>query len=158
MPRAARYSQYFNNALVLNPALAGNGIEYIRVTAIYRTQWAGMGTPFTTQGFAVDKVVNRVGLGAAITRNGAGDIGIRTMNIVGNLSYNLPIGSEKINVLSAGLQVGIVNKSFDQSSSSSSTVNTILMVDTIPTRTLMRFLPATSVTRPETYVTERRLT
>lgn len=111
----ARFSQYFNNPIVLNPALAGNGIEYIRITAIYRTQWAGMGTPFTTQGFAVDKVVNRVGLGAAITRNGAGDIGIRTMNIVGNLSYNLPIGSEKINVLSAGLQVGIVNKSFDQS-------------------------------------------
>ncbi|MBL0340758.1 MAG: PorP/SprF family type IX secretion system membrane protein [Bacteroidetes bacterium] len=111
----ARFSQYFNNPLVLNPAWAGNGIEYIRVTAIYRNQWAGMGTPFTTQGFSVDKKVNRVGLGAAITRNGAGDAGIRTMNIVGNLSYNLPIGSEKINVISAGVQVGIVSKSFDPS-------------------------------------------
>ncbi|HMT30174.1 MAG TPA: type IX secretion system membrane protein PorP/SprF, partial [Bacteroidia bacterium] len=111
----ARFSQYFNNPLTLNPALAGNGIEYIRVTGIYRNQWAGMGNPFTTQGFAVDKVVNRVGLGAGITRNGAGDEGIRTLSISGNLAYHLPLGKDKINTLSAGLQIGIVNKSFDQS-------------------------------------------
>ena len=111
----ARFSQYFNNPLILNPALAGNGIEHIRITGIYRNQWAGMGTPFTTQGLSVDKVVNRIGLGAAITRNGAGDASIRTLNFVGTLSYNLPLDAEKINVLSAGMQVGMVNKSFDPS-------------------------------------------
>ncbi len=111
----ARFSQYFNNPLVLNPALTGNGIEYIRVTAIYRNQWAGMGTPFTTQGFAVDKVVNRIGLGAAITRNGAGENSIRTINFVGSLSYHLPLDADKINILSGGIQVGIINKSFDPS-------------------------------------------
>jgi hypothetical protein len=41
----ARFSQYYNAPLSLNPALAGNGIEYIRVAGLYRTQWAGMGTP-----------------------------------------------------------------------------------------------------------------
>lgn len=106
----ARFSQYFNNPLVLNPALAGNGIEYIRVTAIYRNQWAGMGTPFTTQGFAIDKTVNRVGLGAFITRNGAGDGSIRTINFAGNLSYHLPV---KKSTLSGGIQLGMVSKSFD---------------------------------------------
>jgi len=111
----ARFSQYFNNPLMLNPALAGNGIENIRITAIYRNQWAGMGTPFTTQGVAVDKVVNRIGIGAAITRNGAGDASIRTLNFVGNLAYHLPLGAQKINTLSGGIQVGIVNKSFDPS-------------------------------------------
>ncbi len=111
----ARFSQYFNNPLILNPALAGNGIENIRLTAIYRNQWAGMGTPFTTQGFAVDKVVNRIGLGAAITRNGAGESSIRTINFVGNISYHLPLDANKNNILSAGLQVGIINKSFDPS-------------------------------------------
>jgi len=108
-----RYSQYFNNTVYLNPANAGNGIQYIRVTGIYRTQWAGLGTPFTTQGFAVDKVVNRVGIGGVINRQGAGDAGIRTLNIVGNLSYNMPLGKSKINTVSAGIQVGIINKSFD---------------------------------------------
>ena len=76
----ARFSQYFNNTLSLNPGTAGNGIDYIRVTGIYRNQWAGVGNPFTTQGFAVDKVVNRVGLGGIITRNGAGDAGISTLS------------------------------------------------------------------------------
>ncbi len=111
----SRFSQYFNNPLLLNPAMAGNGIEYIRVTAIYRNQWAGMGTPFTTQGFAVDKVVNRIGIGASITRNGAGDASMRTLNFVGNLSYHLPVGSRKINTLSGGVQIGVVNKNFDPS-------------------------------------------
>src|SRR5690349_4576645 len=75
----AHFSQYFNNPLVLNPALSGNGIEYIRVTAIYRNQWAGLGTPFTTQGFAVDKKVNKIGIGGVITRNGAGDGSMKTL-------------------------------------------------------------------------------
>src|SRR5688500_12536146 len=87
-----RFSQYYNNLVYLNPAFAGNGIEYIRVTGIYRNQWAGLGTPFTTQGFSVDKVVSRVGIGGFIIRNGAGSTGIRTLNIGGNLSYNLPVG------------------------------------------------------------------
>jgi type IX secretion system PorP/SprF family membrane protein len=111
----ARFSQYFNNSLLLNPALAGNGIEFIRVTAIYRNQWSGAGIPFTTQGFAVDKKVNRVGLGGIITRNGAGDGGITTTTLLGNLSYNLPVGASGVNVFSGGLQVGIVNRSFDES-------------------------------------------
>src|SRR5689334_13609734 len=105
------FSQYFNNPLVLNPALAGNGIEYIRVTSIYRSQWAGMGTPFTTQGFAVDKHVNRIGIGAVITRNGAGSESIRTLNVAGNLTYNLPLGAQ--HTLSGGVQFGMINKSFD---------------------------------------------
>ncbi len=111
----AHFSQFFNNQLMINPALAGNGIEYIRVTAIYRNQWAGMGTPFTTQGIAVDKVVNRIGIGAAMTRNSAGDASMRTLNFVGNLAYHLPLDADKINTLSGGIQLGIVNKSFDPS-------------------------------------------
>jgi len=111
----ARYSQYFNKPLNMNPALAGNGIEYIRVTAIYRSQWAGMGTPITTQGLSIDKVVNRVGIGATVSRNGAGDGSIKTLNLVGNLAYHLPLGYEQNHILSGGIQVGIVNKSFDPS-------------------------------------------
>jgi type IX secretion system PorP/SprF family membrane protein len=108
-----RFSQYFNKPLVLNPALAGNGIEYIRVTAIYRNQWTGFGTPFTTQGLSVDKVVNRIGIGAVITRNGGGEGSIKTLNLSGNLAYHQPLGESKNNTLSIGLQVGVVNKSFD---------------------------------------------
>ncbi len=111
----ARFSQYYNNPLLVNPALAGNGIEYVRLTAIYRNQWAGLGDPFTTQGIAVDKVVSRVGIGGYITRHGAGDAGIRTIAAGGNLSYHLPFGYKESNSLSLGMQVGLISKSFDQS-------------------------------------------
>jgi type IX secretion system PorP/SprF family membrane protein len=111
----ARFSQYYNNPLLVNPALAGNGIEYVRVSAIYRNQWAGLGDPFTTQGIAVDKVVSRVGIGGYITRHGAGDAGIRTIAAGGNLSYHLPFGYKESNSLSLGMQVGLISKSFDQS-------------------------------------------
>ncbi len=111
----ARYSQYYNNHPYLNPALTGNGIEYIRVTAIYRNQWAGFGTPFITQGFSIDKAVNIVGIGATVTRNGAGDASVKTLNLTGNLSYNYALGNKGLNIISAGVQVGIINKSFDPS-------------------------------------------
>src|SRR5689334_10420296 len=88
----AHFSQYFNKPLLINPALAGNGIEYIRLTGIYRNQWAGMGDPFTTQGFSVDKVVNRVGIGAIITRNGGGSGAIATLSFAGNLAYHFKFG------------------------------------------------------------------
>jgi type IX secretion system PorP/SprF family membrane protein len=109
----ARFSQYFNNQPFLHPALAGNGIEHIRVTGIYRTQWAGLGTPFTTQGISVDKVVNRVGIGLSVARHGAGETSVRNMNVLGNLAYHLPLGFNKNNTVSGGVQVGIFNKSFD---------------------------------------------
>jgi len=111
----ARFSQNFNNPLNLNPALAGNGIEYIRLSAIYRNQWTGLGTPFTTQGFGIDKVVSRVGIGGYINRHGAGDGGIRTIQAGGNLSYNLPVGYHKEHTITAGVQLGLINKSFDES-------------------------------------------
>jgi type IX secretion system PorP/SprF family membrane protein len=110
----ARFSQYYNAPVSLNPALAGNGIEHIRVSGLYRTQWAGMGTPFTTQGFAVDKVVNNVGIGGVITRNAAGEGAIRTLNLAGNLAYHFHLGSDKKNTVSLGVQIGVINKSFDE--------------------------------------------
>ncbi len=112
----ARFSQYYNNPLLSSPAMAGNGIEYIRVTATYRSQWAGLGKPFSTQGLFVDKVVSRVGIGGYIVRHGAGDAGIKTIQAGGNFSYNLPVGYEKNNTITGGIQLGLLNKSFDQSS------------------------------------------
>lgn len=144
----ARFSQYYNAPLTLNPALAGNGIEYIRVSALYRTQWAGMGTPFTTQGLAVDKVVGKVGIGANILRNAAGDGGIRNLHFSGNLSYHLHLGNEKIHTLSAGVQVGIINRSFDESKLTyDNQYNPDVGYD--PTLSSNEIYTSTNITRPD---------
>lgn len=107
----AHLSQYFNTPLLVNPANAGNGIEYMRATLVYRKQWASAASPFTSEGFMIDKKVNRIGLGFHVLKNGAGNAGLRQLNLSGVLSYNIPVSEHS--QLTGALQVGMNNKSFD---------------------------------------------
>lgn len=109
------FSQYFNNPLFINPAHAGNGINYVRASVFYRNQWNSVASPFSSQSIAVDKAVNRFGFGALFTNNSAGGDGIKQMNILGNLTYIQPLDADKINKVAIGVQFGIMQKSFDPS-------------------------------------------
>lgn len=111
----AHFSQYFNNPLFINPAHAGNGINYVRASVFYRNQWNTVASPFRSQSFAVDKSVKRFGIGLVLSNNSAGSDGIRQMNILGNLTYIQPLDKEKINKVAIGVQLGIMQKSFDPS-------------------------------------------
>jgi hypothetical protein len=75
------FSQSFNLPLFTNPAYCGNGINYVRINAAYRNQWASVASPFATRYFAVDKSVNRIGFGALVTNQTAGAAGIRQLFI-----------------------------------------------------------------------------
>lgn len=110
-----RYSQFFNNPLTFNPALTGSGIENIRATLSYRRQEAGPATPFATKGFAIDKSIGRFGLGFTVNSNGAGDASIKTLQLAGSLSYGVPFGYKGSNRITAGLQLGAINKSLNPS-------------------------------------------
>lgn len=109
------FSQYFNNPLFVNPAYAGNGINYVRASLFYRNQWNSVASPFRSESAAVDKSVNRFGFGALITNNSAGGDGIRQMNLLGNLTYIQPLDANKVNKIALGVQFGIIQKSFDPS-------------------------------------------
>jgi type IX secretion system PorP/SprF family membrane protein len=95
-----------------NPAAAGNGVEHIRLTMLYRNQWASVTTPFVTQGFFFDKQVGKVGLGANLVNNSAGEAGIRQLLLNGILNYRFDFDK---NHFTAGMQVGLIQKSFDPS-------------------------------------------
>lgn len=107
------FSQYLNLPLFLNPAHAGNGIEHMRATIVYRNQWGSVAAPFTTQGFLIDKKVNRFGFGFHVIKNGAGSAGMNQINLAGTMGYNLPVS--KNSTLSGAFQVGMINKSFNPS-------------------------------------------
>ena len=109
------FSQYFNNPLFINPAYAGNGINYVRASVFYRNQWNSVASPFRSESFAVDKAVKRFGFGVLITNNSAGSDGIRQTNFLGNITYIQPLDEEKINKIAIGVQFGIMQKSFDPS-------------------------------------------
>ena len=65
----------------VNPALAGNNIQNMRIAADYRSQWASSGSPFKTQSIGVDKIVNHVGFGLLISKNSAGKDGFNKLNL-----------------------------------------------------------------------------
>ncbi len=95
-----------------NPAAAGHGVEHIRLTMLYRNQWSSVMSPFKTQGLFFDKQVSKVGLGANLVNNSSGDAGIRQLFLNGQISYRYAIGKS---VIASGLQVGLIQKSFDPS-------------------------------------------
>ncbi|MBK9637465.1 MAG: PorP/SprF family type IX secretion system membrane protein [Bacteroidetes bacterium] len=95
-----------------NPATAGHGVEHIRLTMLYRNQWSSVMSPFKTQGLFFDKQVSKVGLGANLVNNSSGDAGIRQLFLNGQISYRYSIGKS---VIASGLQVGLIQKSFDPS-------------------------------------------
>lgn len=95
-----------------NPAAAGHGVEHIRLTMLYRNQWASVSSPFRTPALFFDKNVNRVGFGAMLVNNSAGESGFRQLYLNGQLAYRLKLDKH---LIASGIQVGFVNKSFDPS-------------------------------------------
>lgn len=113
MAQDPHFSQYQNLPVYLNPAHTGNGLEHIRATAVYRNQWASVTSPFTTQGFMIDKAVGRFGFGLSVIKNGAGSAGMNQTFLNGNLAYHIPIGA--YGKISGAVQAGMFQKSFNPS-------------------------------------------
>ena len=106
------FSQYFNMPVYYNPAAAGQDVEHIRLTGIYRNQWPSIGNAITTQGIQFDKQVSHVGLGIVVLKNSAGPSSLQRIQLGGAISYRAKFGSH---VLAAGLNVGLIQKSIDPS-------------------------------------------
>lgn len=106
------FSQINRIPAYYNPAATGHGVEHVRLTMLYRNQWSGLPNAFKTQALFFDKQVGKVGLGANIVNNSAGEAGIRQMMINGNLSYRFSFNDHN---LTTGIQIGLLQKSFDPS-------------------------------------------
>ena len=116
------FSQYFNAPLLVNPANTGFApdVDY-RVGVNYRNQWASLiSNPYKT--FSVwgdaqlfnDRFENGwVGVGGAILRDVAGSGSLTATRGFGSIAYHQMIGFGSL--LSAGFNVGLVNKRVDLS-------------------------------------------
>ncbi len=108
----AHFTQFHRIPTWYNPASAGENVEHIRLTMLYRNQWSSIGSPYKTQSIFFDKNVGKFGFGVNLVNNSAGDAGIRQLYLNGQLAYRLRFGSHYVG---AGLQVGMIQKSFDPS-------------------------------------------
>ena len=116
------FSQFFNNPLLTNPANTGfiPDADY-RLGASYRNQYSNiMSVPYKTMSIFGDAQVFRdrietgwMGLGGVIERDVAGTGSLTSTQIYGSVAYHQMLGLSSL--LTAGFNVGWVNKRIDQS-------------------------------------------
>jgi type IX secretion system PorP/SprF family membrane protein len=114
------FSQYNASPLALNPALTGvNGCDW-RAGLAYRNQWASVTTPYVTyEAFFDMPLIKDIGgasqlsAGLLLFNDVSGDGNLTNLQAMGSVAFNLGLGGSQDNVLSLGLQGGLMNKSLD---------------------------------------------
>lgn len=124
------FSQYNENPLLMNPALAG-ATNVMRLSVSYRSQWQSVTTPFSSYGLSFEsrfkasnwdkadpkqtmtfkKSKNRMAGGITIYNDKAGDSKMGTLAT--NLTYAMFFPLNKNSNLSLGLQGGFVQRKMD---------------------------------------------
>ncbi len=116
------FTQYFTSPLTLNPAMTGLVSEDLRFAANYRTQWSSVSAyPYKTMTFSYDMAVLRgklpeddaMGIGLMALNDKAGSGGFSNTTAGISLAYHKAFGRERINHISMGIQVFMVQKSVE---------------------------------------------
>jgi len=110
------FSQFYAYPLWLNPGMTGAMDGDYRVTALYRSQWSDVMTPFSTQGFSADVTTNKnLDIGASFLNQTAGDAGYQYLNAYLTLAYSgVRFGKDKTQQLRFGIQGGLLSRRFDR--------------------------------------------
>lgn len=111
------FSQYYMYPSYLNPALTGAFDGDYRATAIYRSQWGNITTPFKTPGVAVDFNGNKsLNYGLSLLQQTAGDGGYNYTTGYANIAYTgVRLGLNGTQRLVFGMQVGLIQRKFNPS-------------------------------------------
>jgi type IX secretion system PorP/SprF family membrane protein len=111
------FSQFYNNPLLINPALAGNFDGSLRLGAAYRNQGAAISVPYTTYSAWGDAHLeperlqrSAIGTGVYLYNDNAGDGGLSTT--AGTFAASFIRGFNRDNRFKAalGFSVGILNR------------------------------------------------
>ncbi len=108
------FSQYYANPLYLNPALTGVIDGDYRATVNFKQQWSALNSSFLTGGASFDMAPKKnFAFGATILNQRAGELDFNYLSALVSGSYRLRFGYEGLQMVSFGLQAGIINRSFD---------------------------------------------
>jgi type IX secretion system PorP/SprF family membrane protein len=108
------FSQYYANPLYLNPALTGVIDGDYRATVNFKQQWSALNSSFLTGGASFDMAPKKnFAFGASILNQRAGELDFNYLSALVSGSYRLRFGTEGLQMVSFGLQAGIINRSFD---------------------------------------------
>ncbi|GAA0553468.1 PorP/SprF family type IX secretion system membrane protein [Chitinophaga japonensis] len=109
------FSQYYVYPAWLNPALTGAFDGDYRLSAIYRTQWGNVSSPFSTFGASADIRTDRnFNFGASVLNQTAGDGGYHYTTAYANFAYTgVKFGAQQTHQLAFGMQLGLIQRKFD---------------------------------------------
>jgi type IX secretion system PorP/SprF family membrane protein len=116
----AAFSQYYASALYLNPAMAGTQ-PYVSFSSNNRTQWRSIVIPYVTNQISLiaplygkDIRKNHLGgIGFSFFNDRAGESNFKTNGFNVNAAYNLPLTASRSQVITFGVQGGLIQKSID---------------------------------------------
>lgn len=113
------FSQFYEQPLLRNPALAGVFTGDLRVSTIYRNQWQSISVPFRTGFMSIEKKIispysnSSATIGLQAGMDAAGDIALKRSYILPAFNYSKSLSDEKDEFLSLGIMAGRVNSQFD---------------------------------------------
>ena len=110
------FTQNYTYPMYINPAMAGQSDGDYRVSAIYRSQWSAMGSPYRTTGLSADaSTSNNLALGVNILNQSAGDGGFNYFNASASVAYTgVKFGKHDKHHVIFAMQAGILNRHVDQ--------------------------------------------
>src|SRR5438132_1366717 len=111
------FTQNYTYPMYINPAMTGGSDGQYRVSAVYRSQWGSVGTPYRTTGISFDaRTNNNLAVGINLMNQSAGDGGFNYFNTYASIAYTgVKFGKEENQRLVFAMQAGIINRSIDQS-------------------------------------------
>lgn len=114
------FSQFYDQPLLRNPALAGIFTGDIRVTTSYRNQWQSVTVPYRTFGLSTEVKFpvnitsdDNLTVGLQLLRDVAGTSQFSTTQILPAINYSLPLSSQRNSYLSLAFMAGSMQQRFD---------------------------------------------
>lgn len=115
------YSQFYENAMLRNPALTGIFTGDYKIGFDYRNQWSQVSKAYSTVMISGETriLVNReindyLAFGLAIDHDKAGSIGFAQTRIYPTIAYNKALEDKYYSYLSVGLAGGFISTSVNQ--------------------------------------------
>jgi len=112
------FSQFYEQPLLRNPALAGVFTGDVRISGVHRSQWQSVTVPFQTSGLSAEvKFPMRwddwITLGLQVTHDVAGDVKMKRTQLLPVVNYHKSLSGNKDDFLSVAFMAGPVTSQFD---------------------------------------------
>lgn len=114
------FSQFYEQPLLRNPALAGVFTGDLRVSMAYRDQWGSITVPFRTSSLSIEHKIplqhnDVLTIGSQMTMDVAGDIRLKRTQVMPVINFHKSLDEEKDTYLSLAFMGGSVSSQFDAS-------------------------------------------